>query len=444
MKRILFLADQSQRIRSQLNLIKQLLEKQDTLDITLFITCEVDEKLLTNLGKVKVINLHKKSTLSKTVKQNNFLYKFIKDSSIGQITHTIILLQKMRKYYLLAKKYVDDISPDILFLNGDRAAVSFEQAFLKIAAKKNIKTIVPYTSVISDGVSLRELHYSKYSKKTILDQIVFYFYKGITKTLDDKTLLFYDAPTTVVLSIYKVLSKNPWMIGNGLVNIVCLDTKMSYEKYKSNIIYPNKYRIIGDVEYDAIFNTLNEMTKNKFYKKYNIEEKDTVIILAVPQLAEHFILSWEEHWKEIEFILSEIARLDYKILLSLHPKSDYNNYQYLESKFDCQILEEELKSVLSCADIFIAANSSTVFWSVMLGVKTVILNYLNLDISIFNSLSSIVYVNEKNKLSSEVYTVSNKIIDFTNDWELLSRDKVFDGNTIKKYIELINEDKISE
>lgn len=102
MKRILFLADQSQRIKSQLNLIRQLLEKQNTLDITLFITCEVDEKLLTNMGKVKAINLHKKSTLSKKVKQNNFLYKFVKDSLIGQIAHTIILLKTMRKYYLLA------------------------------------------------------------------------------------------------------------------------------------------------------------------------------------------------------------------------------------------------------------------------------------------------------------------------------------------------------
>lgn len=444
MRRILFLADRSQRVRSQLNLIKQLLEKEHTLDITLFITCEVDTKLLTNLGKVKVISLYNKSTRSKKVKDNNFFYKLIKNSSIGQIIHIIVLLKTIRKYLSIAQNYIDDISPDILFVNGDRAAVSFEQAFLKIAAKKNIKIIAPYTSVISDGVSLRELHYSKYSKKTILDQIIFYFYKRITKTIDDKILLFYNAPTTIVLSVYGMLSKNPWMIGNGLVDIVCLDTKMSYQKYKLNIEYPDKYRIVGDVEYDAIFNTLNEMTKNKFYKKYNLQEKDTVIILAVPQLAEHFILSWEEHWKEIEFILSEIGRADYKIFLSLHPKSDYNSYQYLEPKFNCKILEEELKSVMAYSDIFIAANSSTVFWSVMLGVKTMILNYFNLDISIFNSLSSIVYVNDKDKLSGEVYTISKKIIDFSNDWELLSRDEVFDGNTIKRYIELINESEISE
>lgn len=439
MRKILFLADQPQRLQQQTSFIHQLLKIKYPLKITLLIACEVDERLLANLSEIKVINLFKKNTFSKKVKQNTFLYKFIKDSLIGQIIHTIVLLKKMRKYLLVAKRYIDDISPDIIFLNGDRAAVSFEQAFLKIAFQKNIKTIVPYTSVISDGVSLRELHYCKHIKKTILDQVVFYFYKNITKTVKDRTLLFYDAPTTIILSMYGTLSKNPWMIGNGLVDIVCLDTKMSYEKYKLNIEFPEKFRVIGDIEYDAIFNTINEFTKNKFSKQYDIKEEDTVVILAVPQLAEHLILSWEDHWKEIEFILNSIEKLNYKVFLSLHPKSDYKNYKYLESKFNCKILEEELKSVLVCADIFIAVNSSTVLWSVMLGVKTIILNYFNLDISIFSSLLSITYVNDRDQLSHDVSCMNSRVIDFTRDWELLSKNDIFDGKTIERYFLLLEE-----
>jgi hypothetical protein len=35
-------------------------------------------------------------------------------------------------------------------------------------------------------------------------------------------------------------------------------------------------------------------------------------------------------------------------------------------------------------------------------------------------------------------------VNFVKDFNCLSKDEVFDGNTIKRYLELINEVKISE
>ena len=57
----------------------------------------------------------------------------------------------------------------------------------------------------------------------------------------------------------------------------------------------------------------------------------------------------------------------------------------------------------------------------------------------YDFLKSIRKVEEKEKFISTLENTLTENIDFSKDWEMLSKDRVFDGKTMQRYINLINE-----
>jgi hypothetical protein len=440
--KVLILADQSQRIRSQINLLKELCKKRRNIVITLIVDCINEDKVFQSIQNLKNVNIiyiipsKKLNKDDKGLKKKGILHKFIKYTSVGQFFYFFIQFVKMFRYVKKADTIITHEKPDVIILNGDRRSVSLEQAFLKKSIQKSIRTIIPYTCVMSNGISIRLLDINSFRIKTLFDKFVFNFFRHITKKVENEEIIFYDASSTLVLSLFGTLSKNPWLIGNGLSDIVCIDNNFSFNKYQNDMLFPSKFKIIGDIEYDSLYINSN-LEKDNFYNKYNIKIDKEIVIVALPQLAEHLILSWKEHWAEINFIMEELNKFDLNLLISLHPKMDIVNYYYLESKYNCRILDEELKIVLSYSDLFIASNSSTVIWSTILGIKTIIVNYYGLDVSFFNGIKSIRYINKKEFFYQSIQELLNEEIDFNDDFNMLSKNEVFDGKTIERYYLLL-------
>ena len=89
-------------------------------------------------------------------------------------------------------------------------------------------------------------------------------------------------------------------------------------------------------------------------------------------------------------------------------------------------------------DIFVATFSSTVIWAAICGVKSVLVDFYDFDVNIFDFLQSVQCVKNKENFLS---TVQNRLMqkqDFSADWKRLSRDLVFDGGVINRYYTLID------
>ena len=101
--------------------------------------------------------------------------------------------------------------------------------------------------------------------------------------------------------------------------------------------------------------------------------------MGLPQLAEHNYMSWEKHWYFQNKILSEISKLPFNIILSLHPKMSYSNYSFLEKKYPAIIAEENLSSLLPLSDIYIAVQgSTTIDWASMLSIPVIVMDFFDL------------------------------------------------------------------
>ena len=110
---------------------------------------------------------------------------------------------------------------------------------------------------------------------------------------------------------------------------------------------------------------------------------------------------------------------------------------------NCKILDERLFESLPSADLFVATYSSTVIWSVLCGIRTVVVDFYGFKYTMYDFLQSIRKVEEKEKFISTLKNSLTESIDFSKDWEILSKDRVFDGKTIQRYINLIKENPVS-
>lgn len=464
MKNILIVATQPQRFLDQVNFAKNIAHETDKFSIHFFVSDEV-YSLYSDIVdglEFKVINEPKNKSVQSN--HNNFkqlIKEKIKNNLtieqrkkfrefISKLKNTKLFtsrlkkqekafLENLEKSYEIILRLIKDYKIYVLLINGDRH-LGLEPVFLKVAKILNIPTIIPYmvyfaeqedlvkTSIVNVSNSMIDSKYVKDSEERLS------FHKRRNK-------YYYPHTIANALDKFGVLTSNPWFMGAGFSDILCLPNNYMKEHYIKNGVDQSKIKIVGDTSYNQLYlNYVNrENIKEIILKKYSLESNKKLVIVALPQLGEHNILPWDKHWEEINFLMKSLDSLEQNILLSLHPKMNRKKYEFLEDKYNCTILDERLADVLPIADIFVATFSSTVVWSILCGIKTVVVDFYGLNYTIYDFLTNIKKVDQKENLQTTLKSTLAEEIDFTKDWKSLSRDDVFDGKTIQRYIKLINE-----
>jgi hypothetical protein len=115
--------------------------------------------------------------------------------------------------------------------------------------------------------------------------------------------------------------------------------------------------------------------------------------------------SWEWSQQSNDFLAQSVSQLDCHVLVSLHPKQDRKNYQYIETKFPrFKILDESLSDVLTVADLYYTGfGSSVIMWAIMLSIPVVIANHYAEKETFFGNLDGVVYVDEETDLATTLH-----------------------------------------
>ena len=158
----------------------------------------------------------------------------------------------------------------------------------------------------------------------------------------------------------------------------------------------------------------------------------------MPQFVEEEDLEPDAYWKFVDQLLAICSKLG-QVWISLHPKMKVTDYEKTSKKYGAVILAERLNKALPIADLFIATNSSTVFWALLCGIKSVVTGFAHIDCSMFSEFSSIQVIKQKVELSPKITEWSDKEVSFENDWNLMGRGDVFDDQVLLRYRELIME-----
>ena len=106
----------------------------------------------------------------------------------------------------------------------------------------------------------------------------------------------------------------------------------------------------------------------------------------------------------------------------------YEDYKFLEEKYKCIIVNENLSNFIGCADIYIATSSTTLNWSILCDIPTIAVYGKSYY---YEHLKSINSEFDSNKLPDLIKKIlKNNQSTYKEDSLKLSRDEVFFGKSL--------------
>ncbi len=454
MKTVFVICNFPRRIPEQITLCKSVNEIDNNLNFLFVLDSPshvIDYKLLCDFPNI-VFNdrIRYNKRLSESIARKIFgerHYKTLKSTTAFEIYNIFTMFIYYLWVFFRAQIIFNKFSPDVILANSDRSS-GIEPMFLKIARKKKVRIIIPFYVNYSDmngcvktrlnrplcTVSKNSPIITKYFAKK-------YRYPQVIES-DKKEILFFEPSKLFFHDKLGTLSDNPWYMGNGLSDVLCIASRVACEEYHARGVCEKKIRIVGDIIYDRLRTNYLRRTeiKKDVIKKYDLNKDRRIIIIALPQLAQHGFLSEKEHWNEINYLVRKTTNVDCSVLLSLHPRMNPENYTFLEKQYNCRILAERLYAVLPIADLFIATYSSTVTWAVLCGINTIVVDFYNLNLIYHDALETVKTIKIREDFVPQIERMLTEEQDFSQDWHKLARDLVYDGRTIERYRDLLLEE----
>lgn len=384
-------------------------------------TCKVLQKH--NINYNTIVNSYKTLLLKK------WINKLSHNLSIIQILKEKLLSQLLLYTFKEALYFLKNKNVHCIYSHNDR----YENeviSYLKAGSYLEIPIIIPCQHPIEiDQYHLNDNHkhltYS-YTDASIYQRITYWFFKKKYSQQICNNYFYYEPCLLNAFYKFKVLPNNPWIIGSsGLTNKVIVINFANKLLLKEYGIPYKKINVFGCLDYDIL------------YKNQQSSLKKKKIVFTLTHLYEHNYMDLATARKEHEFIINSLSQFqDYELVLSLAPMMQREDYLYLEKKYNCTISTQLLNELLPSADLYICSYSTTIFWSVLLNIKTIVLSYYGLNYPLLDNLSSVLYIKNKKNLSHIIKTYLEQRIDFKRDHLYLNKQHLYHGKTINYYITL--------
>ncbi len=339
--------------------------------------------------------------------------------------------------YAGAGQVFDDFSPGLVLVVGDRH-LHGEASVLKVARERAVPTVIPYMvcSFPEAQVFLRrdrnQLRLNARSTR---------FSKEVYRQFPEQEhggVFFYSAEMTRALAEFGGLSDNPWVMGGGSSDVVCVDSEMTRSRYVAAGVSEGKLKVVGDIAYEQLHaaHTSRDQLREDLVSEYGLSKDKKTLVVAMPQFWEHGLADWGTHWRLAQQLVEQISESGCNILLSLHPKMELARYTPLEAKYACRIVRQRLFELLPIADVFVGTFSSTIFWAILCGIPAVVTDPLRMNYPIFDELEHVTVVHAQERIGATIRSILSTEHDFSGDGERLSRELVFDDGLMERYRQL--------
>lgn len=297
-------------------------------------------------------------------------------------------VRQLRASYVYWHEVLKREAPVAVMMPGDRE-LGFVPAVLRAAADLGIPAVICLTaSPTSDGLIANRRGQRRYRSSQgapLLNRLVAALWPLQLAKTGDGPLLFSPGWLTLALRARRKLSANPWFQGGGNSSDMILDGEQKREAYLAAGVPAAKMRMIGDMSHDALYHSMERRgdSRARLVARYGLDPAKKLVVFAVPIFAEHNMLSWEEHRRQLDLFAAQLAGTRQNVLLSFHPKSDREKYSFLTERYKFAAASEPLEEVLPAGDVFVGGNSSTLDWAVLCRKPVINIDYAGIGDSAY-------------------------------------------------------------
>ena len=315
-------------------------------------------------------------------------------------------LVKFKRFLRRSKKILLEEDTAAVVVMGDRH-VGWETALIKSGIDLGIQIlIVPFA--VSDPDSdiearLRLPDTKQYRVSTLIERAAAKIFPRWVRRKGADRLFFIPVGNAVAAKALNMMPENPWTIGGGAAKRVAVDSPRTRLNFSNEGVPTEKMVITGKPGDDQIYHAMAAIEPRETRRELGIGDSQRFILCSVPQLAEHGLLSWPEHWKEINYLVKTLSeQVGANVILSLHPQSDKRNYEELAEKYGAVIADRRIYNLIPACDILVATYSSVVVQAIGSGKPAVVVDFYGLDFTYYDDEPGVVVVKERESLTPTI------------------------------------------
>jgi hypothetical protein len=259
-------------------------------------------------------------------------------------------------------------------------------------------------------------------------------------------VLFSPGWLTLALGAEGVLADNPWAQGGGKSDYASVPSQSKKAAYVALGVPAEKILVIGSIEFDRLFESFlkRESTRDELKRAHGLRNGRPLVVMAVPNEAEHGFCDWPTHLARQECFWRELSAFDMDVVLCLHPKSTKRSYQALADKCGFALSERPLVECLPAADLFACSLSTTIFWAHCCGVPVLNMNYLELSDEIFRRPHGYYEARSPGAFRACIERAlanirSPAVQAVRQQAEIAARDYMFDGASFERLVGVLSE-----
>ncbi len=313
------------------------------------------------------------------------------------------------------RRLLDGINPQGILLVGDRH-IGIETALVELANRRGIPSLlIPYALSDRESAAVYRLAMPDwrrtYGMERWLNRMVVRLHPEWSFTQNGETLLWQPPATMLAAAIWRMMPVDPWVLGGGAGWAMAVESHHSKDNFILQGMADEKITIVGKPRYDRAAKIWQQRVeaRQRLCAEWGVDPEKKLLVCAVPQLGEHDLLPWDQHWDETEFLFGVFSDLlpHTNVVLSLHPKSNFAEYAPRAERYGLVIAHQSYDQLIPISDVFVAAYSSTVTLAIAAHIPVIVVDFHNFDYDIFNDVNGIIIVRQREKFVSTLQRILN-------------------------------------
>jgi hypothetical protein len=302
-----------------------------------------------------------------------------------------VAFARLLVYRLRAAQLFRRCPASLLVVFEDRAPCP-EMVYLAEARRRGAKAVLvsfAASSVESDAASRRDRpeHLVDQGPWRRLKQAFAQWYPHQVRETSFGRMLFFSLPETVALSACGLLDGRNWHFGGGAIDLCTKISREDLELARKEGAPVERFVVTGQPMMDAMHEARRTgKAREHLTLQYSLRPDRRLLICAVPHAGEHGLVAWDRHLSLTRELFRALAASGADVLLSLHPRSRADTYRDFAAESGCAILKKRLSAALPAADLFVASYSSTVRWALLMGIPTIMADFLQFRYEQFAAL----------------------------------------------------------
>lgn len=298
------------------------------------------------------------------------------------------------------KELYDKYSPKLIILVGD--LVQYKNAlYIRIMHRQNKKTLILPSFMASYKEPCE--HYFNNPQHNPSGATLFFlktFFGKWVKYFRNKNLIRLPLKEILAKEILSLAPKDPWTIHSGNADIIAVEGE-AVKQYGIRVgLPPNKFVVTGSISHDILFNGIKKIKQDRegFLSTFNIPPCKPILLSAIPPdmfPERHEFTEFNNYPDFLKFWVMAVCNQNtFTVVLNLHPSMKTSEFRYLE-EFGCKVINTSILHVMPCCDLFVASISSTIQWSIALGIPTLNYDVYKYYYDDYDNVDGVVYVNNK-------------------------------------------------